>query len=285
MRTLTIVALASVLCACSRPGGAGVPPVEVVASPVSGALPTDPLDQRWALAAEFPAPLILQDMVEPRLLEPSTRAVRVKALADGARLAFRLEWSDGSKDDRPMPASFTDACAVQLPARTAPDVPAPQMGEPGRPVEITLWRAAWQAVVDGRPDTLQALHPNAVPDHYPFTAAPLQTGSEEQRAMAQRYAPARALGNTMAGPRERPVEDLVCEGPGTLAPAGGTDATGAGKRTADGWAVVIARRLPSGLTPGVRTQVAFAVWQGANGEVGARKMRTGWIPLLLEVQP
>jgi DMSO reductase family type II enzyme heme b subunit len=272
------------LAACSHPHEAA-PPTEVLVQAVGGALPADPGDALWASAREFPAALIPQDMVEPRQLAPSTLEVRVRALSDGARIAFRLEWQDASRDDMQMPAQFSDACAVQLPSKTTPDVPAPQMGEPGRPVEITYWRASWQATVDGRPDTIQAFHPNAIPFIYPFDAASLKPGSEDQLEMQRRYAPARALGNRMAGPREKPVEDLLAEGPGTLASGTGIDGDGRGKRTADGWAIVLSRRLPAGLAPGQRTQVAFAIWQGAQQEVGARKMRTGWTPMLLEVKP
>jgi hypothetical protein len=156
------------------------------------------------------------------------------------------------------------------------------MGEPGRPVEVTYWRAFWQAMVDGRPDTVAAIHPAAAIDHYPFDAASLPPGSPEQQAMAKRYAPARALGNDMAGPRAKPVEDLVGEGPSTLRPAAATRSDGRGIRTGHGWAVVLARPLPAGVAPDARTQVAFAVWDGEHQEVGARKMRTGWIPLLVE---
>jgi len=46
--------------------------------------------------------------------------------------------------------------------------------------------------------------------------------------------------------------------------------------------VVISRELPQGMGPGKRSQAAFAVWQGAQQEAGSRKMRTGWIPLLIE---
>jgi hypothetical protein len=46
--------------------------------------------------------------------------------------------------------------------------------------------------------------------------------------------------------------------------------------------VVIVRPLPAGVKAGGRSRVAIAVWQGQKGEVGARKMRTGWIPLALE---
>ena len=227
-------------------------------------------------------------MVEPRLLKATTPEVRVRAITTGRIVAFRLEWADATKNDLPGPARFTDACAVQLPATPpARDLPAPQMGEKGRGVEITYWRASWQAVVDGRGDTLRDLYPNATVDHYPFEAASLAKGSPEQKEAALRYAPARALGNAMAGPRQKPVEDLVAEGPGTLAPgaAATKDSNGKGVRTPTGWAVVLSRRLPPGVTPPGRSQVAFAVWEGSDDEAGARKMRTVWIPLNLEGKP
>lgn len=269
---------------CATERGVDATAIEVVAARVA-ALPSRADDAAWASAPVFRAPLVPQDMVEPRLTTPSTREVAVRALTDGSRVAFRLDWPDETVDDLPATSEFSDACAVQLPAKLEPDVPAPQMGEPGRPVEMSYWRASWQAVVDGRPDTIQAIHPNAVVDHYPFEAVSLKPGSPEQQAMAERYAPARALGNEMAGPRTRPVEDLVAEGPGTLRP-GPVRSDGHGTRSAAGWSVVLARPLPEEMTPGRRGQIAFAIWDGASGEVGARKMRSVWIPFTLqEVSP
>ena len=113
----------------------------------------------------------------------------------------------------------------------------------------------------------------------------LKAGSPERAEMAARYAPARALGNAMAGPRTNPVEDLVAEGPGTLRSAPKTVSAGRGVRTKTGWAVVLSRPLPEGWGAGGRTQVAFAVWQGSASEVGARKMRTAWTPIKLEGRP
>jgi DMSO reductase family type II enzyme heme b subunit len=275
-----IFALAVLAGAC---GGAAIPEsaTEVVAVR-QAALVGDPTAKEWETLPEHRAALLLQDVVEPRLLEPSTPEVRVKAMSDGTRIAFRLEWSDETTNDQPDTGRFSDACAVQLPAKTAPDVPAPQMGEAGRPVEIVYWRASWQAVVDGRPDAITAIHPGAAVDHYPFEAASLPPGSPEQQAMAKRYAPARALGNTLAGPRAKPVQDLVGEGPSTLRPAGETRSDGRGVRTGGGWAVVVVRPMPAAVGSDARTQVAFAVWDGERKEVGARKMRTGWVPLLVE---
>lgn len=272
---------AVLLAAAGCAGPPAAPATEVVAVRIDR-LPEDPADPAWSGAPAYRAELILQDLVEPRLLEPSTPSVLVRALTDGSRVAFRLEWDDATRDEVPDVARFSDACAVQLPHTTEADVPDPQMGNPGRPVEITLWRASWQAWVDGRQDDIHAIYPNAAIDHYPFQAASLEPGSDAQRQMELRYAPARRLGNRMEGPRERPVEDLVAEGPGTLSAAGEQVSAGRGARSETGWRVVIVRPLPERLGPGARSEIAFAVWNGATQEVGARKMRSAWIPLLVE---
>ena len=260
---LAVVALAG----CQK---APPPPVTEVVMKSAATLPATPDDAAWQAAPEYVAKLQLQDLVEPRLLKPSTAAVRVRALQNGADVALRLEWTDATPNNTPGPAKFSDGCAVQFPAKADPSVPAPQMGEPGKPVEITFWSANWQAIVDGRPDNIKALYPTAQIDHYPAEAA---KDAGTRKEMAARYSPARALGNNRGGPRATPVEDYVAEGPGTISPNETAASKGTGKRTADGWAVVITRKLPAS------RQVAFAVWEGAQDEVGARKMRTGWIPV------
>lgn len=246
-------------------------------------LPATATDSAWASIKSVIVPLIPQDMVEPRQLTPTTPQVVVRSVTDGTRIAFLLEWNDATVDDMQKPAQFSDACAVQVPAPTGADLPAPQMGEPGRRVEITYWRAAWQSVVDGRPDSLQALYPGATIDHYPFEAAPLHDDPAAQQEMAKRYAPARALGNSMAGPRQSAVQDLIAEGPGSLSPSPESVSSGGGKRGPAGWTVMLVRPLAPELVGGKRSQVAFAIWDGARGEVGARKMRSAWIPIATEV--
>jgi DMSO reductase family type II enzyme heme b subunit len=281
-RFLTLAILAALAAsqpACRR--AAPAPTAEVVAV-TRPALPADPTDRAWDDAPLHVSPLLMQDLVEPRLMTASTAEVRVRAITDGSHVAFRLEWDDDTLNNMPMAGRFSDGCAVQVPVANGPDVPAPQMGETGRAVEIAYWRASWQAVVDGRGDTIKDVFPNATVDHYPFEAASLESGSTAQKEMATRYAPARALGNAMAGPRTDPVQDLVAEGPGTLTPAAKTESTGRGIRTATGWSVVIVRKVPSGVGPTGRGQVAFAVWEGGHDEAGARKMRTGWVVLSME---
>jgi len=258
------------------------PPATEVEAVRWQSVPVDPSDPAWDRAPAYAAALILQDLVEPRLLQPSTPSVEVRALTDGDTIGFKLSWNDVTPDDLPGTSRFSDACAVQLPLGTQPDVPAPQMGEGGRAVEIAYWRASWQAAVDGRPDTIQALYPLATVDHYPFEAPSLDP--ESRRLLALQYAPAIELGHGMEGPRERAVEDLVAEGPGTLTRAVEQRSKGVGVRTPSGWEVVIARPLPAGLEPGGRSQIAFAVWDGRQEEVGARKMRSVWVPLSLAAE-
>jgi DMSO reductase family type II enzyme heme b subunit len=245
-------------------------------------VPLDPNDAAWDDVSEHVARLVLQDLVEPRLMQPSTAEVRVRAITDGSEVAFRLAWVDSSRDDLPQPGRFIDGCAIQVPSKIEASVPAPQMGETGKAVEITFWRADWQASVDGRPDSIQAVHPNASIDHYPFEAQPLEKGSQVQQEMAKRYSPASASGNRRVGPRDAPVEDLIASGPGSLSPAPPAGSNGRGVRTENGWLVTIVRKLPTGLTPQARSQIAFAVWEGSHHETGARKMRTGWIPLAMK---
>lgn len=275
MRYFTL-ALLMLLAGCSK-----TPKLvnEVVAVP-AGKLPAAPDDRAWDDAPEHRAKMIPQDLVEPRLLTPTTGEVMVRALTDGSSVAIRLEWADDSKSDAPGPSKMIDACAIQIPAKAEKDLPEPQMGQEGKTVQVTYWRADWQATMDGRGDTIRDLYPNASIDHYPFEAKALQEGSDAQKEMAQRYAPARALGNIRSGPRTAPVEDLIATGPGTLMPGPSQGANGKGGHKKDHWSVVISRKLPDGLSLNQRTHIAFAVWQGSQQESGARKMRTGWIPLV-----
>lgn len=239
-------------------------------------------DSAWNNAPTHGSKLILQDLVEPRLMETSTQEVQVQAITDGKEIAFRIEWLDDSQNDRAAPHNFIDGCAVQVPVKIEANVPAPQMGEVNKTVQISYWRADWQAIVDGRADDITSIYPNAKPDHYPFNAKSLENNPEAQKEAALRYAPARALGNNRQGPREQPVEDLIAEGPGTLSPNPQPFSKGKGVRTAKGWAVVVTRPLPEGFSKEKPTQTAFAVWEGSHGETGARKMRTGWVNMIMK---
>lgn len=280
MRYITIGIICSFIfvLSCHK---AQVPTAEVNVTQVKE-ITLDPNSSVWDPVSLHVSKLILQDLVEPRLMEPSTSEVQVKAITDGSQIAVRLEWLDESQNDLPGPRHFIDGCALQIPAKIDVNVPAPQMGETGKTVEISYWRADWQAIVEGRADSITSLYPNATVDHYPSEAKSLENNPQAQNEAAARYAPARGLGNRRAGPREQPVEDLIAEGPSTLSPAPASVSKGKGVKTSKGWAVVIARPLPAGFSAASPSQIAFAVWEGSHTEVGARKMRTGWVPLILK---
>ncbi len=255
------------------------PDVQVTSVPK---ISVDPNDSAWSNVPTHVSKLILQDLVEPRLMAASTQEVQVKAITDGTEIAFRIEWVDETRSDTPGPHHFIDSCAVQLPVRIEASVPAPQMGEAGKTVQISFWRSDWQAIIEGRADEITSIYPNAKPDHYPFNAKSLENNPEAQKEAALRYAPARALGNNRQGPREQPVEDLIAEGPGTLTPNPQPFSKGKGIKTDTGWAVVISRPLPVGFSKETPSQTAFAVWEGSHDETGARKMRTGWVNLVMK---
>ncbi len=261
--------------------GAKIETVNEVAAFSATEIPLEPAAAGWSHVPVYTANLRPQDAVEPRLMEASTKQVRVKALTNGAEIGFRLEWDDEAANDRPGPAKFLDGCGVQIPRQIQPEPPDAQMGEEGSPVDIVFWRADWQASVEGRGDSIQDLYPNASVDHYPFEAASLEEGSAAKAEMSRRYAPAAAVGNRRVGPRDSAVEALAAEGAGSLAPNPDMKAEGTGMRTQTGWAVVIRRPLPQGLSAENRGQIAFAVWEGSHGEVGSRKMITGWTPLAI----
>lgn len=242
----------------------------------------DPNAAVWKDISPHVSKLILQNLITPKLLEPSTREVQVKAISNGTEIAFRLEWLDETRTDLPGPNRFVDGCAIQLPSKAEAALPVSAMGQIGKTVDISFWRADWQAIVEGRPDSINALYPNAVIDHYPSDAKPLEKDPQARAESAMRHAPARALGNRRAGPRDQPVEDLVGEGPIRLSPAPNSVSKGKGVRTDKGWAVVISRPPPKDFSASNPTQIAFAVWEGSHLEVGARKMRTGWVPLIMK---
>src|SRR6476646_10012161 len=81
-------------------GGCKKAPVianEVIAVQISQ-LPNSPGDSSWESAPEYVAKLIPQDLVEPRLAQASTPEVRVQALTNGTKIAFRLRWADAAQN-------------------------------------------------------------------------------------------------------------------------------------------------------------------------------------------
>jgi len=166
--SITILTMIATGCAKKEPGTTA----EVVAS-FHRTLPEEPADPKWSQTPVHVEQLLMQDLVEPRLLKTSTQQVLLKAFTNGERIVFRIEWEDKSRDDLPAASRFPDTCAVQLPEKVERDAPDPQMGALDRPVGITYWSAFWQSSMDGREDDISELYPGASVDHYPFLAPSL----------------------------------------------------------------------------------------------------------------
>lgn len=278
------------LAACSR--GPVQDTQQVAAKLVTQPLPfEDPGSSLWSQSTEHPAKLMVQDVTEPKLVEPGISLVKVRALHNREWVVFRLEWSDPTNNLIPFSGRSSDAAALQFPMTQSADVPDAAMGQAGKGVRIWYWKAVWQddaaRAQAGKGDRVATLYPNAAPDHYPYAAAKDAAGRAE---MEKRYAPASAAGNpVLARPNSGPVQVLVAEGFGnttvTLTQAG----RGKGNWTAGNWVTTIARPLHGGaelgdLEVGKRGYLAVAVWDGEKGHTGSRKMRSGWIPFLLGEQ-
>lgn len=284
MRRLPLVAAMVLAAACGRTTVVNTADVRAVRA--TGALPaTDPQSPLWDGAPEHPAKLMVQDVTEPRLVKPGVELVNVRALHDGTSVVFRLDWADATLDLIPDIGRSSDAAAIQFPLQPGADVPDAAMGQLGKGVQICYWKAVWQDDAErakGGKDRVAALYPNATTDHYPA-----QAGGAAREEMERRYAPARAAGNPMLTARNGAVQEILAEGFGSASAAPAQKASGRGVWANGRWRTTIARPLTEGpgtvtLQPGQRTYVAFAVWDGAERHTGARKMRSGWIPLLLE---
>jgi DMSO reductase family type II enzyme heme b subunit len=245
---------------------------------------TNPFDKGWEQMPVYSAQLKLQDITEPKLATPGVASMDVRAVFDDQWLVLRLDWPDSTQDTIAVPSKFSDAAAVEFPTVIGSDVPDAKMGKDQKPVQIVQWKAVWQTKMDGGMST-HSLYPNAAIDHYPPEAA---KDSASRQLLERQYAPAWNAGNLNAHPTSA-AKAYVAEGFGSLTPVDGLEAKGQGEWKSGHWYVTITQRLPvsnasSPLRPGQRTYMALAAWDGSAGDVGSRKMRTPWIPFLMESQ-
>lgn len=101
------------------------------------AVPTDPQSDMWDRAEESEIPLSAQQIYQPG--GGSTRSVKVRALEDGQTIAFRVSWTDESRDDT-MGSQPSDAAAIQFPIDPS-NLPYQCMGQSSSKVNIWQWKA------------------------------------------------------------------------------------------------------------------------------------------------
>ena len=260
----------------------------LMAAQVTGDLPVnDPNSPVWQSATAVVVPLSAQAVTKPMLTETRVKSISVRALHNGKQIAFLTEWDDGTKNDQAIRVQdFRDAVALQFPQ--VQGQPFFCMGMVGGNVNIWHWKADWQADIVAWQD-MESLYPNMDVDQYPFAQGEQPAPADYQDA---NYVPALAAGNLFASPRLTPVEDLVAGGFGTLTsePAPGQNVQGFGAWESSKWRVIFSRDLASSETedvsfaPGQVYLVAFAAWDGANGERNGQKSTSQWVSLQLEGQ-
>jgi DMSO reductase family type II enzyme heme b subunit len=260
---------------------------KILAKKIAKEVPTDPDDTLWmrTRAARIPQ-MLLWDRPDA-----TWREVHVKALHNGKDIAFRVEWKDATKDGAPALGldtdNFRDGVALQFPVIEAESPPFFLMGHgEGRgegAVNIWFWKADWQEAID-----------KGVQPAMPMKA--LLDQEMEKRVMEEAMAgweKAMAGGGAgVFGTRvlvKSPVENLIAGGFGTLTMKGAESQNISGKgRWKDGvWSVVFKRSLEGSgddvkFTQGKLTPIAFATWDGSQGEGDGRKAVTTWYYVVLE---
>ncbi len=199
----------------------------------------------------------------------SVPELTVAAFHNGERIFFRLHWRDATENREVGRDVFSDACAVMLPLVKNPQPNTIMMGFL-EGVNIWAWKADRDAEVWGRDSRevgTQSERPYA-DYHYPFEEREVFPIARESVDSA--------------------VEDLVAQGVGTLTRRAEQRVQGRGMWKDGAWTVILTRALAASkatgeaaLSVGGTRAAAFAVWDGAKGDRGARKSITGWVRLRL----
>jgi complex iron-sulfur molybdoenzyme family reductase subunit gamma len=229
----------------------------------------DPASAAWRQALPVRVPLTAQT-VAYAAGGGSIPTISARALHYQDRLYIRVEWSDATRDQSTTRVQdFSDAVAVEFPAVSASSVPSICMGQADSGVNIWQWRADSQA---GLKDPT-ATYTQALVDSYP--------------SKDDLWYPARASDNPYANPEAGPVQTLVAHAFGTLSPANTQDVKGNGVYENGTWAVVFERQLTGAdadqatfATSG-KTDVAFAAWNGSQGDRNGRKAVSQFVTLSL----
>lgn len=231
----------------------------------------DPASPLWNGLPETAINLFPQNITTPSLMKGTVSGLRVKGAHNGRWIAIRLQWDDLTRDTHVETDLASDACAVQFPVGDITKT-SPFMGSKKYPVEILHWKGIWQADAETGFQKVTDLYPNTWVDTYRFG-----------RKMAT------SVGNPISQTnRAMPVDELMAEGFGTLTHQSREDSSAWGLWEEGHWTVVLSHKMKTGdkhdpvfKSPG-KTQAAFAVWDGGQGNVGSRKNYAPWVTLNLE---
>jgi len=263
-------------------GGATEEESGIVVAKVNRLGDPDPFAAHWNRAAIARVPLLPQNITMPAIFEVAVEQAHVQAASDGESIAWRISWPDPTPDDGVQTDEFCDAVAVQFPMTPGTNV---MMGIGGR-VQILHWKAVWQKDINDGFQDVNDLHPNSYAGLYWFAEGkrpyPIDEAFDDPRA--RQWLIAYSAGNPMSDfEREEPCEEAVASGFGTLTTQPERATVAKGVWAYDSWAVVFKRPLQTAdendyqFTADSPRQIAFAVWQGSDGQSGGRKQWSNWV--------
>jgi len=258
-----------------------------IVAPRVAAMPSHPDAEIWRQA-----PALNLHLMPLWWRDDRPEEVTVQALHDGRELAILMTWPDRTHDDRAIrPQDFRDAGAIEFALDRDP--PFFAMGQAGGRVNIWMWKAERQTDLQPAFQDLEKEYPNIGIDSYPnLTRSPLEQPMRNALTLESdpTFITAWGAGNIVANPlRGSPVEDLTAEGFGTLRarPPIDQNVVSNGIYSMGSYRVLFRRPLKAGgrdaaeLSPGSRTEVAFAVWDGSNGDRDGKKSVTIWQELFV----
>ncbi len=227
---------------------------------------TDPMDRAWEQFDPVRVPL------NPLWPEPQqVYAVAVTAVTDGRKLALLLHWRDELPQHTAIRVQdFQDAAAVQF--SMTGEYGFIGMGDAQHPVNLWHWKAGAQAEIAGRGEP-------AMEDAYPSLRV--------DGWIPTSFNTAAEAGNVTALPHKSPIEDANARGFGSFRPQplAQQNVLGTGVWYDGNWNVVFIRDLKSKDKDDVKfteTQpvpIAFAIWNGEQGDRNGRKMVSNWFQL------
>lgn len=227
----------------------------------------DPTDGVWKSAPAVRVPLSAQ-LGSYAGGGGSVATVSAQALHYKDKLYVRVQWTDSTVDESTTKVQdFSDAIALEFPARSASSVPSICMGQANAGVNIWYWRADSQK---GLTDPVNI-----------YVGALIDQDVKKDTL----FYTARDAGNSFANPELGPVQTLISRTFGTLSPANVQDVIGKGERVGDGWAVVFSRAYggadfdQADFAAGMTTDMAVAVWNGSEDDRNGRKSVSQFVTL------
>ncbi len=212
------------------------------------------LDPDWSGWDAVPTARV--DLIAQGVITPtgggSIPSVSVQTVHYDDELVVKISWRDATEDlSTAQTDLFSDAVAIQFPSSASSSVPSICMGQADGSVNIWHWRADSQAGAPAVPDM-----GDGYVDIYPDTS--------------ETYYPAAASDNPFS--TSAAVQSLLAGGFGTLTAADAQTVAALGAHDGDEWSVVLRRPFtgPGDGHPsfdvGTETDVAFATWNGSEGD-------------------